>query len=56
MVPAIGTTNPADPAKCGSFSEEHGPVYERLLASRFADWRLVVEGNVARPRASPRCA
>ncbi len=38
-VPAIGTTNPAD------------PVYQRLLASAFADWRLVVEGSVARPRA-----
>jgi DMSO/TMAO reductase YedYZ molybdopterin-dependent catalytic subunit len=49
-VPAIGTTNPADPAK-SSFSKEHGPVYERLLANQFADWRLVVEGSVARPRA-----
>lgn len=38
-VPAIGTTNPAD------------PVYQQLLANRFADWRLVVEGSVARPRA-----
>lgn len=49
-VPAIGTTNPADPDKCGFFSAEHGPVYEQLLANRFADWRLVVEGSVARPR------
>lgn len=38
-VPAIGTTNPGD------------PVYQQLLANRFADWRLVVEGSVARPRA-----
>jgi DMSO/TMAO reductase YedYZ molybdopterin-dependent catalytic subunit len=38
-VPAIGTTNPAD------------PVYQQLRANRFADWRLVVEGSVARPRA-----
>jgi DMSO/TMAO reductase YedYZ molybdopterin-dependent catalytic subunit len=38
-VPAIGTTNPAD------------PVYQQLLANRFADWRLVVEGSVARPHA-----
>ncbi len=38
-VPAIGTTNPAD------------SVYQQLLANRFADWRLVVEGSVARPRA-----
>jgi DMSO/TMAO reductase YedYZ molybdopterin-dependent catalytic subunit len=43
-VPAIGTTNPAG-------HKEHGPVYERLLANRFADWRLPVEGCVARPRA-----
>ena len=50
-VPAIGTTNPADPAKCGFFSDEYGPVYEQLLANRFADWRLMVEGSVARPRA-----
>jgi DMSO/TMAO reductase YedYZ molybdopterin-dependent catalytic subunit len=38
-VPAIGTTNPAD------------EVYQRLLANRFADWRLAVEGSVARPHA-----
>jgi DMSO/TMAO reductase YedYZ molybdopterin-dependent catalytic subunit len=49
-VPAIGTTNPADPNK-SAFNAEHGPVYERLLANRFADWRLLVEGRVARPRA-----
>jgi DMSO/TMAO reductase YedYZ molybdopterin-dependent catalytic subunit len=49
-VPAIGTTNPADPDK-SSFSAEHGPVYERLLTNRFADWRLIVEGSVMRPRA-----
>jgi DMSO/TMAO reductase YedYZ molybdopterin-dependent catalytic subunit len=50
-VPAIGTTNPADPHKSNVFSKEHGPVYERLLAHQFADWRLHVEGSVARPRA-----
>ena len=49
-VPAIGTTNPADPDK-SFYSREHGPVYEQLLANRFADWRLVVEGSVARPHA-----
>ena len=38
-VPAIGTTNPRD------------EVYQRLRASRFAEWRLSVEGSVARPRA-----
>jgi DMSO/TMAO reductase YedYZ molybdopterin-dependent catalytic subunit len=38
-VPAIGTTNPADPD------------YQRLRANRFSDWRLTVEGSVTRPRA-----
>ena len=49
-VAAIGTTNPADPNKSW-FNKEHGPVYDRLLANRFADWRLIVEGSVTRPRA-----
>jgi DMSO/TMAO reductase YedYZ molybdopterin-dependent catalytic subunit len=43
-VPAIGTTNPSN-------HKVHGQVYERLLASGFADWRLPIEGSVARPRA-----
>ena len=38
-VPAIGTTNPEDSD------------YQELLGNRFADWRLVVEGSVARPHA-----
>jgi DMSO/TMAO reductase YedYZ molybdopterin-dependent catalytic subunit len=50
-VPAIGTTNPADPDKCPSFKAENGLDYESVLANRFADWRLVVEGSVSRPRA-----
>jgi DMSO/TMAO reductase YedYZ molybdopterin-dependent catalytic subunit len=37
-VPAIGTTNPSD------------EVYQGLRANRFADWQLIVEGSVARPR------
>jgi DMSO/TMAO reductase YedYZ molybdopterin-dependent catalytic subunit len=48
-VPAIGTTNPADPSK-SAFNQEYGPVYERLLANQFSEWRLSVEGSVARPR------
>ena len=43
-VPAIGTTNP-------SGHKEHGAGYERLLANRFLDWRLPVEGSVVRPRS-----
>ena len=50
-VPAIGTTNPADPDKCPTFSAENGAAYELAVANRFADWRLVVEGSVSRPRA-----
>jgi DMSO/TMAO reductase YedYZ molybdopterin-dependent catalytic subunit len=38
-VPAIGTTNPSNTD------------YQQLRADRFADWRLVVEGSVTRPRA-----
>jgi DMSO/TMAO reductase YedYZ molybdopterin-dependent catalytic subunit len=50
-VPAIGTTNPADPDKCPSFKAENAAAYERALANDFADWRLVVEGSVSQPRA-----
>jgi DMSO/TMAO reductase YedYZ molybdopterin-dependent catalytic subunit len=49
-VPAIGTTNPADPNK-SIFNPEYGPEYERLLAEQFSGWRLIVEGSVARPGA-----
>jgi DMSO/TMAO reductase YedYZ molybdopterin-dependent catalytic subunit len=49
-VPAIGTTNPADPNK-SIFNKEYGPAYDRLRASRFSDWRLIVEGSVMRSRA-----
>lgn len=47
-VPAIGTTNPADPNQL-AFNAEHGQTYERLLRQEFANWRLTVEGSVARP-------
>jgi DMSO/TMAO reductase YedYZ molybdopterin-dependent catalytic subunit len=42
-VPAIGTTNP------GKASQ--GAEYERLRESEFADYRLAIEGSVARPAA-----
>jgi hypothetical protein len=42
--PAIGTTNPADDSK-PSYSEAYG----RFLKNGFHDWRLSVEGRVARP-------
>lgn len=46
--PAIGTTNPADPQQ-GAFNADRGPLYDRLRAGQFADWRIRVEGRVARP-------
>jgi DMSO/TMAO reductase YedYZ molybdopterin-dependent catalytic subunit len=49
-VPAIGTTNPADPNR-SAYHDEYGPLYDQLLADRFSDWRLIVEGSVARPHA-----
>jgi DMSO/TMAO reductase YedYZ molybdopterin-dependent catalytic subunit len=49
-VPAIGTTNPAD-SRQTLFNAERGAIYERLRDSGFANWRLSVEGRVARPGA-----
>ncbi len=48
--PAIGTTNPADPQQ-ELYNSETGPLYDRLRAAGFADWRLKVEGRVATPRS-----
>lgn len=42
--PATGTVNPAD-ATQKTFNE----VYERFLKNGFKDWRLPIEGQVARP-------
>jgi len=47
-VPAIGMTNPGDPSLPG-YNPEYGPAYERHLAEGFDNWRLSVEGLVARP-------
>ncbi|HWJ33722.1 MAG TPA: molybdopterin-dependent oxidoreductase [Steroidobacteraceae bacterium] len=47
-MPAIGTTDPADP-KQSAFNADLGPTYERLRNAGFADWGLSVEGKVARP-------
>jgi DMSO/TMAO reductase YedYZ molybdopterin-dependent catalytic subunit len=47
-VPAIGTTDPADPSQ-GGFIAEHGEAYARLLRDGFADWRLAIGGSVAKP-------
>ncbi len=46
--PAVGTTNPGD-SKEPTFNAERGPLYDRLRAGDFSDWRLRVEGRVARP-------
>jgi DMSO/TMAO reductase YedYZ molybdopterin-dependent catalytic subunit len=47
-IPAIGTTNPANP-KEPLFNAAGGATYERLRDGQFADWRLSIEGSVARP-------
>lgn len=47
-VPAIGTVNPADSNQF-AYHPEHGPSYANLLKEQFANWRLTVEGSVARP-------
>jgi DMSO/TMAO reductase YedYZ molybdopterin-dependent catalytic subunit len=46
--PAVGNTNPAD-SQQPTFNADRGPVYDRLRAGDFADWRLRVEGRVAKP-------
>jgi DMSO/TMAO reductase YedYZ molybdopterin-dependent catalytic subunit len=46
--PAIGTTDPSDPSQSG-FVQEFAEDYSRLLRDGFADWRLTVEGSVAKP-------
>ena len=42
--PATGTTNPGDPAK-----PNPSEIYRRLQGGGFADWRLSIEGLVAKP-------
>jgi DMSO/TMAO reductase YedYZ molybdopterin-dependent catalytic subunit len=46
--PAVGNTNPAD-SQQPTFNADRGPLYDRLRTGDFADWRLRVEGRVARP-------
>jgi len=43
--PATGSTNPSDPEKSYTVSEAYG----RFLKNSFSDWKLSVEGRVARP-------
>jgi DMSO/TMAO reductase YedYZ molybdopterin-dependent catalytic subunit len=47
-IAAIGTTDPADPHQ-PLYNEKNGALYERLRHGGFADWRLRIEGSVARP-------
>jgi DMSO/TMAO reductase YedYZ molybdopterin-dependent catalytic subunit len=42
--PAIGTTNPCDPSK-----PNPSEIYQQLQRNGFADWRLSIAGQVARP-------
>jgi DMSO/TMAO reductase YedYZ molybdopterin-dependent catalytic subunit len=46
--PAVGTSNPADPHQ-ELYNSERGALYDRLHSTGFTDWRLRVEGRVARP-------
>lgn len=48
--PAVGTCNPADPHQ-ELYNAERGSVYDRLRAGDFAEWRLKIEGRVAKPRS-----
>src|SRR5438132_13581356 len=54
-IPAIGTTDPADPHQW-AYNERNGALYQRLRSGLFADWRLRVEGSVARPVSYSRSA
>ncbi len=47
-VPAIGTTNPADPSS-PFFSATNGATYADLRSGAFAEWGVSIEGRVARP-------
>jgi len=47
-IPAIGTTDPADPHQ-GAYNEKNGLIYQQLRSAQFADWRLRIEGSVSRP-------
>jgi DMSO/TMAO reductase YedYZ molybdopterin-dependent catalytic subunit len=42
--PATGTTNPGDPA-----TPKYSELYRGLQSGGFVDWRLSIEGRVARP-------
>ena len=46
--PAIGTTDPGN-ASLPTFNPEFGATYARLRSGGFADWRVSIEGLVARP-------
>jgi DMSO/TMAO reductase YedYZ molybdopterin-dependent catalytic subunit len=48
--PAVGTANPGNSQEA-LYNTERGAIYDRLHAGTFADWRLKVEGRVARPRS-----
>jgi DMSO/TMAO reductase YedYZ molybdopterin-dependent catalytic subunit len=45
---AIGTTDPGNSGQSG-YDPAQGELYDRLRAGGFADWRLSIEGQVARP-------
>jgi DMSO/TMAO reductase YedYZ molybdopterin-dependent catalytic subunit len=48
-IAAIGTVDPGNPAEPG-YDGDQGEAYDRLRMGGFRDWRLSVEGRIARPR------
>ena len=49
--PATGTTDPGDPTRRGDHEVAYSEAYAKLHSGSFNDWRLQVEGRVARPGA-----
>ena len=47
-VPAIGTTDPADPHQ-EAYNEKNGLLYQQLRDGQFGRWRLRIDGSVSRP-------
>lgn len=47
--PATGTTNPGDPNRRGDHEIPYSDAYAKLHSGSFTDWRLSLEGSLARP-------
>ena len=49
--PATATTDPGDPAIRGDHEVAYSDAYAKLHSGSFANWRLSIEGSMARPAA-----